>query len=158
MACLLTLIFFSIYYFYFFHWSWFTVFSQFILYSKVTICVNIYTHTHTHTYILFLTLSSIMFYHKWLDIYYLIFIWKILSRLNIIFTIIGSSVLPFVACFFMSFVQFSVWGCRSFSYWFYRALWLEVKGNFQKNWFFSKLSCFYFWRWFRDLEDKYRFS
>jgi len=33
--------------FYFFHYSWFTVFCQFLLYSKVT---QSNTHTHTHTY------------------------------------------------------------------------------------------------------------
>jgi len=60
--------------FYLFYHSWFTLFCQFLLYSKVTqslyICVYIYIHTHTHTYnmyIVFLTLSSIMFHHKWLD-------------------------------------------------------------------------------------------
>ena len=38
--------------FYFFHFSWFTVSCQFLLYSKVT---------QSHIYILFLALSSIMF-------------------------------------------------------------------------------------------------
>ena len=31
-------------------------------------CLNVNTHTHTHTHILFLILSSIMFYPKRLDI------------------------------------------------------------------------------------------
>ena len=34
---------------------------NFLLYSKVT-------QSHIHIYILFLTLSSIMLHHKWLDI------------------------------------------------------------------------------------------
>jgi len=56
---------FFFYDFYFFHYSWFKVFCQFLLYSKVTyIYMYIYIYTHT----IFLTLSSIMFYHKWLDI------------------------------------------------------------------------------------------
>ena len=40
---------------------------QFLLYSKVTQSY-IHTHTHIYIYILFLTLSSIMFHYKWLDI------------------------------------------------------------------------------------------
>ena len=48
--------------FYFFHDSWFTVFCQFPLYNKV-----IHTYIHIYTHILFLTLSSIVFHHKWLD-------------------------------------------------------------------------------------------
>ena len=63
-------------YIYFFHYSWFTEFWQFLLYRKVTqshththththTCVYIYyTHTHIYIHILFLTLSSIMFHHK----------------------------------------------------------------------------------------------
>ena len=38
---------------------------NFLLYSKV---VQSYTPPHTHIYIVFLTLSSIMLHHKWLDI------------------------------------------------------------------------------------------
>ena len=34
---------------------------NFLLYSKVT-------HSHVHTYIIFLTLSSNMFHHNWLDV------------------------------------------------------------------------------------------
>ena len=45
--------------FYCFHYGWFTVLCQFLLCSKVT---------QSYIYILFLTLSSIMFHHKWLDI------------------------------------------------------------------------------------------
>ena len=45
----------------FFQYNWFTVFCQFLLYSKMT-------QSHIHIYILFLTLSSIMLHHKWLDI------------------------------------------------------------------------------------------
>ena len=41
--------------FYFFHYSWFTVFCQFLLYSKVT---------QSYRYILFLTLSSSMFHRN----------------------------------------------------------------------------------------------
>ena len=44
-----------------FHDRWFTVFCQFLLYSKVT-------QSYVYTYILFITLFSIMFHHKWLDI------------------------------------------------------------------------------------------
>ena len=63
-----------LYDFYLFHYRWFTVFCKFLLYCKVTQS-HTHTHTHTHTYIyiyiyiyiLFLTLSSIMFHHKWLD-------------------------------------------------------------------------------------------
>ena len=57
--------------FYFFQYSWFTVFCQFLLYSKV---IQSHTHTHTHIYIyiyiyiLYFTFSSIMLHHKWLDI------------------------------------------------------------------------------------------
>ena len=40
-----------------FHYSWFTVVCQFLLYSKVT-------QSHIHMYILFLTLSSIMLHNK----------------------------------------------------------------------------------------------
>ena len=46
------------------NYSWFTMFCQFLLYSKV--CV--YTHTHTHTHTLFLTLPSIIFRQRWLYI------------------------------------------------------------------------------------------
>ena len=42
-------------------YSWFTMFCEFLLYRKVT-------QSFTHTHILFLVLSSIMFYHKWLII------------------------------------------------------------------------------------------
>ena len=42
------------------YYSWFTLFCQFLLYSKVG------SHTSRHT--LFLILSFIMFHHKWLDI------------------------------------------------------------------------------------------
>ena len=59
----------------YFHYIWFTVFCQFLqqsdqLYIYIYIYNMIYTHTHTHTHthILFLTLSAIMFHHKWLDI------------------------------------------------------------------------------------------
>ena len=41
------------------------MFCQFLLYSKVT---QSYVYIYVYTYILFLTLSSIMFHHKWLDI------------------------------------------------------------------------------------------
>ena len=56
--------------FYFFHYSWFTVFCQFSTTQKSDPVTHIHTHTHTHThiYILFLTLSSIMLHHNWLDI------------------------------------------------------------------------------------------
>ena len=37
------------------------MFCQFLLYNKVT-------QLYIYIYILYLTLSSIMFYHKWLDI------------------------------------------------------------------------------------------
>ena len=47
--------------FYFFYDSWFTLVCQFLLYSKGT-------QSRIHRYILFLTLSSIIFHHKWLDI------------------------------------------------------------------------------------------
>ena len=40
--------------------DWFKMFCQFLLYSKVYI--------HIYIYILFLTLSSIMFHYRWLDI------------------------------------------------------------------------------------------
>ena len=45
------------------------MFCQFLLYSKVIrIYTYIHIHIYTHTHILFLILSSIMFYHKRLDI------------------------------------------------------------------------------------------
>ena len=40
--------------FYFFHYSWFTVFCQFLLYSTVS---QSHTHTHVYIHILFLTYS-----------------------------------------------------------------------------------------------------
>ena len=46
---------------FFSRYSWFTVFCQFLWYSKET-------QLYIHIYIIFLTLSSIMFHHKWLDI------------------------------------------------------------------------------------------
>ena len=48
--------------FYFFYYSWFTMFCQFPLYTNVT-------QSYIQIYILFLVLSSIMFLHKWLDIF-----------------------------------------------------------------------------------------
>ena len=60
-------LFFIFYDFYFFHYSWFTVFCQFLLCSKVT-HIYIYNIHILYIYILSLTLSSIMFHHKWLDI------------------------------------------------------------------------------------------
>ena len=45
----------------FFYYSWFTMFCQFLLYSKLT-------QSYIYTDILFLTLSSIVFHRKWLDI------------------------------------------------------------------------------------------
>ena len=54
-------LFFYFYGFYFFHYTWFTVVCQFLPYSKVT-------QSYVHIYILFLTLSSIIFHHKRLDI------------------------------------------------------------------------------------------
>ena len=51
--------FYILYNFYFFYYSWFTTFSPFLLYCKVN---------QAYIYILFLTLSSIMFNCKWLDI------------------------------------------------------------------------------------------
>ena len=53
----------------FFYYSWYTMFWPFLLYSKVTQShthIHAHTHTRTHIYVLFLTLSSIMFHHKWL--------------------------------------------------------------------------------------------
>ena len=47
------------YFFFFKNYSWFTVLCQFLLYSKVTQSIYIYTH--------FLILSAIMFYPKRLD-------------------------------------------------------------------------------------------
>ena len=47
----------------FFYYSWFLMFCQFLLYSKVT-----QSYIYIHIYILFLTLSSVMFHHNWLDI------------------------------------------------------------------------------------------
>ena len=44
----------------FFHYSWFTVVCQFLLCRKMT-------QSYIYTYIVFLTLSSIMFHHKWMD-------------------------------------------------------------------------------------------
>ena len=44
------------------------MFCQFLLYSKVTQSCT-YTYTHVYIHILFLTLSSITFHHKWLDIF-----------------------------------------------------------------------------------------
>ena len=49
----------------FFNYSWFRIFCPFLLYSKVT---QLYIYIYTHTHILFLTLSSIIFHHKSLDI------------------------------------------------------------------------------------------
>ena len=73
------------FYFFSFYYNWFTVFCQFLLYSKVTqlyiyiyVCVfcvaspakhlRKYIFFFSHTHILFLTLSSIMFHRNWLDI------------------------------------------------------------------------------------------
>ena len=53
---------FMFYDFYFFHYSWFTVFLSISTVQQMTqsyICI--------YLFILFLTLSSIMFHHKWLD-------------------------------------------------------------------------------------------
>ena len=47
--------------FYFVCYTWFTMLCQFLLYSKVTL-------SYIYVHILFLTLSSIMFHHKWLDL------------------------------------------------------------------------------------------
>ena len=47
--------------FIFFHYSWFTVFCQLSTVQQSD-------PAHTHIYILFLTLSSTMLHHKWLDI------------------------------------------------------------------------------------------
>ena len=62
---------FFILWFLFFPFSWFTAFCQSLLYSKVTqshIYIYTYIYIHmTYIYILFLTLSSIMFHHYWLD-------------------------------------------------------------------------------------------
>ena len=44
-----------------FYYGWFTIFCQFLQYSKVT-------QLHLYLYILFLILSSIMVCRKWLDI------------------------------------------------------------------------------------------
>ena len=44
------------------YYIWFTMFCQFLLYSKVT-------QSNTYIYILFLMLSSIMFHHKWVNIF-----------------------------------------------------------------------------------------
>ena len=51
--------------FYFFHYSWFTVFCPFSTVQQSDPVTHI--HIHTHICILFLTLSSIMFHHTWLD-------------------------------------------------------------------------------------------
>ena len=51
--------------FYFFHNSWFTVFCQFLLCSKVT-QLHTHTHRHTHIYIYFLFLT-------------LLIVWKLFS-------------------------------------------------------------------------------
>ena len=50
--------------FYFCYYNWFAVFCQFLLYSRMA---------HSYIYILFLTLSSIMFHHKWLDVVLFLF-------------------------------------------------------------------------------------
>ena len=54
-------IFLHILFFLFFYCRWFTMFCQFLLYIKVT-------QFYIYVYIPFLTLSSIMFHHKWLGI------------------------------------------------------------------------------------------
>ena len=60
--------------FYFFQYSWFTVFCQFSTiqqidgHAHIYIYIYIHIHMYTHTRILSLTLSSIMLHHKWLDI------------------------------------------------------------------------------------------
>ena len=47
---------------YFFYYNWFTLFCQFMLYSKVT-----QSYIYIYIYVFFFTLSSIMFHHKSLD-------------------------------------------------------------------------------------------
>ena len=48
---------------YFFkNYSWFTTLCQFLLYNKVT-----QSFIYIYIYVIFFTLSSIMFHHKWLD-------------------------------------------------------------------------------------------